>query len=139
MRARFLLGMFDPPGMVKYTQIPFSDNDSEEHRVAALEAARESMVLLKNTGVLPLDPNVKSIAVIGPLANDVHALLGNYHGTASRVTTALNGIKRVFPNSRISFAPGTTFVTDSSVPIPPAMLTTEEGEPGLKGEYFKRG
>jgi beta-glucosidase len=137
MRARFQLGMFDPPSMVKYAQIPLSENDSEEHRVAALKVARESMVLLKNAGVLPLEPNVKSIAVIGPLADDVHALLGNYHGTASRVTTALDGIKKVFPNTKISFALGTTFVTDSSVPIPPAMLTTEEGEPGLKAEYFK--
>jgi beta-glucosidase len=66
-KARFLLGMFDPPERVPYAQIPYSVNDSPEHRELALQMARESLVLLKNkNGLLPLSKNLKSIAVIGP-------------------------------------------------------------------------
>jgi len=137
MRARFELGMFDPPEMVKYAQIPFSENDSEVHRALALKTACESMVLLKNDGVLPLKPTVKSIAVVGPLADLVRPLLGNYNGTPSRLTTALDGIRKQFPGAQITFAPGTQFLRGTSVPVPSSVLTTEDGEPGLKAEYFK--
>src|SRR5262249_7222957 len=77
--ARFRLGMFDPPEMVPYARIPFSANDSAEHRQLALEAARKSIVLLKNeNNTLPLRRDLKSIAVIGPNADQVPVLLGNY-------------------------------------------------------------
>src|SRR5437868_1768591 len=89
--ARFRLGMFDPPEMVKYAQIPESEIDSEAHRQLALRTARESIVLLKNDGVLPLGAATKKIAVVGPLAESVHVLEGNYNGTPSRATTALGG------------------------------------------------
>src|SRR6266511_2080231 len=92
--ARFRLGMFDPPEMVPYAQIPFSANDSAAHRQLSLEAARESIVLLKNeNNMLPLRKELKSIAVIGPNADDVQVLLGNYNGQASRATTPLAGIR----------------------------------------------
>src|ERR671912_662289 len=82
--ARFRLGMFDPPGMVRYAQIPFSANDAPAHRALALEAARESVVLLKNEkNTLPLRRDLNSIAVIGPNADDVQVLLGNYNGQPS--------------------------------------------------------
>ncbi len=91
--ARFRLGMFDPPTMVPYAQIPYEVNDCEEHRQLALQVARESMVLLKNQGhFLPL-VGVKSIAVIGPNAHDKEVLLGNYNGTPSRSVTPLEGIR----------------------------------------------
>jgi len=91
--ARFRLGMFDPPTMVPYAQIPYEVNDCEEHRQLALQVARESMVLLKNQGrFLPL-VGVKSIAVIGPNAHDKEVLLGNYNGTPSRSVTPLEGIQ----------------------------------------------
>ena len=87
------LGMFDPPETVPYTQIPYSVNDSEEHRALALEVARESMVLLKNDrGALPLQAGLK-IAVIGPNADDAEVLVGNYSGTPSRSVTPLQGIR----------------------------------------------
>ena len=87
--------MFDPPEMVPYSKIPFSANDSPEHRQLALDAARESIVLLKNeNNTLPLRKNLKSIAVIGPNADEVQVLLGNYNGQPSRATTPLAGIRQ---------------------------------------------
>ena len=91
--ARFRLGMFDPPEMVPYAQIPMAVNDCAEHRRLALQAARESIVLLKNDGVLPLASSVTSIAVIGPNADEVEPLLGNYNGTPSSAVTPLAGIR----------------------------------------------
>src|SRR5215475_5123471 len=78
--ARFKLGMFDPPERVPFSKIPYSEVDSEAHRKIALEAARKSIVLLKNDGTLPLKASVKRIAVIGPAADDPEAMLGNYNG-----------------------------------------------------------
>ena len=92
---RFKLGMFDPPEMVPYAKIPIEVNDSEAHRAMALQTARESIVLLKNAdGILPLDKaNIKTIAVIGPNADDDLVLLGNYFGLPSRSVTPLQGIR----------------------------------------------
>ncbi|MGA8579780.1 MAG: glycoside hydrolase family 3 N-terminal domain-containing protein, partial [Bryobacteraceae bacterium] len=95
LTIRFRLGMFDPPSMVKYAQIPYSVNDSPAHRQLALESARESIVLLKNEGhALPLAKTLKTIAVIGPNADDEGALVGNYNGTPSAPVTPLAGIRR---------------------------------------------
>lgn len=135
LTARFRLGMFDPDSMVKYAQTPDSANDTAEHRELAHKLARESMVLLKNDGVLPLSPDVKKILVVGPLADSTRVLEGNYHGTASRYTTALDGIREQFPGAQVVFEPGTNFLRNP-VPVPASMLT-HEGEPGLKGEYFE--
>lgn len=104
--ARFRLGQFDPVGMVRYAQTPDSETDSEAHRALALKAARESMVLLKNDGVLPLSPSLKRTAVIGPSAESSRVLLGNYSGASSRVTTALDGIRKIFPTAQVIYAPG---------------------------------
>ena len=94
-RARMLLGMFDPEERVPYASIPYEVNDSESHRALSLEAARESIVLLKNRGAtLPLSRDVKSIAVIGPNADDPQVLLANYFGIPSRSVTPLEGIRR---------------------------------------------
>jgi beta-glucosidase len=136
MRARFLLGMFDPPEMVKYAQTPLSENDSEAHRTLALKAARETMVLLKNDGVLPLAAGTKKIAVVGPLADSLQALEGNYNGVPSRWTTPLDGIRKQFPKAEVTFAPGTYFLRNG-LPVPGSALTTPDGKPGILGEYFK--
>ncbi len=133
--ARMKLGMFDPPEMVKYAQTPDSELDSEAHRQLALQAARETMVLLKNNGVLPLKPRFKRIAVVGPLADQIGVLQGNYFGTPSRATTALAGIRKQFPHAKITFAPGTNFLRPVD-PIPASYLSTEDGRQGLKAEYF---
>ncbi len=93
--ARFRLGMFDPKEQVPYAQIPISVNDCEAHRELARQAARESIVLLKNENrLLPFGESIRSLAVIGPNADDVEALLGNYNGTPSHAVTHLEGIRR---------------------------------------------
>lgn len=136
--ARFRLGMFDPPEMVPYSKIPFSANDSPEHRQLALDAARKSIVLLKNeNNTLPLRKNLKSIAVIGPNADEIQVLLGNYNGQPSRATTPLAGIRqRVSSQTKVLYALGTTLTEVSVVPVPASALRGPEGESGLKAEYF---
>jgi beta-glucosidase len=133
--ARMRLGMFDPPEMVPYTKTPDSEIDSAPHRELALKTARESMVLLKNDGALPLAPGIKKILVVGPLAESTQVLHGNYSGTASHAVTALEGIRKQFSGARVSFQPGTDFLREHPV-IPTSMLSTDDGKPGLKGEYF---
>jgi beta-glucosidase len=133
--ARFRLGMFDPPEMVKYAQTPDSEIDSEAHRALALKAARESIVLLKNDGALPLSADVRKIAVFGPLAESVLVLHGNYSGTASHAVTALEGIQAQFTSAQVTFSPGMNFLRQQTV-IPNSALSTETGEAGLKAEYF---
>jgi beta-glucosidase len=133
--ARMRLGMFDPPDKVPYAQTPDSEIDSAAHRELALKAARESMVLLKNDGALPFAPGVKNILVVGPLAESVQVLHGNYSGTASHATTALEGIRKQFAAAHVSYAPGTNFLRAESV-IPTSALSTSDGKPGLQGEYF---
>jgi beta-glucosidase len=136
MTARFKLGMFDPPADVPYAQIALIENDSAAHRELAARAARESIVLLKNDGTLPLKAGVDNIAVVGPLADQVSVLEGNYHGLPSRATTILQGIQKQFPNARVSFDPGTIFLRGGDLPIPPSVFTTNNGQPGLNAEYF---
>jgi beta-glucosidase len=133
--ARMRLGMFDPPDKVPYGQTPESEIDSAPHRELALKIARESMVLLKNDGVLPLSTNTKKILVVGPLAESTSVLHGNYSGTASHAVTALEGIRKQFAGSQVTYKPGTNFLREPPV-IPTGMLSTDDGKPGLKGEYF---
>src|SRR5271157_879320 len=136
MRARMRLGMFDPPEMVKYAQTPFRENDSEAHRQLSLKIARETMVLLRNDGILPLNPTVTKIAVVGPLADSPTVLLGNYNGIPSRSTTVLDGIRQQFTGATVTFAPGTAFLRGGKA-VPGSALSTPDGHPGLKGEYFQ--
>jgi beta-glucosidase len=111
MRTRFRLGMFDPPEMVKYAQIPYSENDSAAHRALSLRAARESIVLLKNSNdTLPLKKDLKTLAVIGPNADAPAVLLGNYNGTPSKSVTPLEGVRaRVSAATRVLYAQGTQY------------------------------
>ncbi len=134
--ARMRLGMFDPPSTVPYANTPDSEIDSAPHRQLALKTAQESMVLLKNDGVLPLGSSTKKkILVVGPLAESVQVLHGNYAGTASHAVTALEGIRKQFSVAQVSYEPGTNFLREHPV-IPTSALSTEDGKPGLKGEYF---
>ena len=133
--ARMRLGMFDPPEKVPYAQTPESEIDSAPHRELALKMARESMVLLKNDGVLPLAASAKKILVVGPLADQTGVLHGNYSGTASHAVTALEGIRKQFAEAQISYEAGTDFLREHPV-IPTSVLSTDDGKPGLKGEYF---
>ncbi len=107
LRARFQLGMFDPPEMVPYAQIPVDVIDCQEHRDLALEMARQSILLLKNDGLLPLKKDLRCVAVIGPNADSQDALLGNYAGTPSKAYTVLEGLKdRLGDGVRVAYAKG---------------------------------
>jgi len=133
--ARVKLGMFDPPEMVPYSKIDEKELDSAGNRELARKLANESMVLLKNDGVLPLKAGVKKIAVIGPLADQSSVLLGNYNGHPTKIVTVLEGLKAEFPGAEIKFVPGTRFLRDDGDVVPTAWLTTADGKPGLKAEY----
>jgi beta-glucosidase len=136
MVARFKLGMFDPPERVPFSKIPYSENDSAEHRKLALEAARKAIVLLKNDGTLPLKPGRK-IAVIGPSADDAVALLGNYNGFSSHHVTPLEGLWKQFGAEQVRFAMGAAYTEKSHVPLDAQLLTPPGGEGrGLLVEYF---
>ena len=142
--ARFRLGMFDPAEQVPFARIPYEINDSTEHRALALRAARESIVLLKNDGLLPLAKELKSVAVIGPGADDLAVLLGNYCGTPSHAVTPLEGIRRkVSPETIVYTAQGCEIA--AGVPplcaVPAACLrppadSVGHALQGLAGAYY---
>lgn len=106
--ARFRLGMFDPPARVTYASILPAQNNTASNRKLAREVALQSIVLLKNrNGILPFSKKVKSIAVIGPYANDTSVLLGNYNGIPSQPVTLLEGLRRNAPKgTRLSYSRG---------------------------------
>jgi beta-glucosidase len=139
MRTRFRLGLFDPPEMVPYARIPYSENDSPAHRALALKAARESVVLLKNdNNTLPLRKDLKTVAVIGPNADAPDVLLGNYNGQPSKSVTPLEGVReKVSPATKVLYAagmypPGVNVETIAAA----AFEQGGGGVAGLKGEYF---
>ncbi|HEX8774144.1 MAG TPA: glycoside hydrolase family 3 C-terminal domain-containing protein [Pyrinomonadaceae bacterium] len=140
LEARFRLGMFDPPEMVPFSRIPFEVNDSAAHRELALRAARESIVLLKNeNNILPFRKETKTIAVIGPNADSLGVLLGNYNGIPSKWVTPLEGIRRkASPRTKVLYALGTTLTDEFVVPVPSSALftTADKSTQGFKGEYF---
>jgi beta-glucosidase len=139
--ARMRLGMFDPPERVPYNNIQYSENDSPAHRELALQAARESIVLLKNEKhILPLNQDVRSIAVIGPAADDLDTMLANYHGTPSSIVTPLDGMQRQFgAKTIIRFALGSTFSSGSTALVPGSPVqsaTLASPSNGFLAEYY---
>ena len=138
-RARFKLGMFDPPQSFAYGRIPFSEVNSPEHRALSLQAARESMVLLKNENhILPLNSQrIHSIAVVGPEAELIQSLQGNYNGPPPSPVYPLNGIEKRFASAKVHYAQGSTLVEGFALPIGHTALHPTHGSgDGLTGEYF---
>ncbi len=111
--TRFRLGLFDPAAQVPYSSYTLQDNDLPAHDQVALELARQSIVLLKNSGILPLDRSkVKQIAVIGPNGDSRSMLEGNYHGSASAPISILDGIRRIAgAEIKITYALGSPITT----------------------------
>ena len=137
--ARFRLGIFDPAERVPWSKLTMADNDTPAHRQLALEAARKSIVVLKNDrNTLPLKPSVKTIAVIGPNADSLSVLLGNYNGNPSSYTTILEGIRKRFRGAKILTARGAPVTETSAVVVPSEHLRTggANSQPGLNAEYF---
>ena len=135
--ARFELGLFDDQAKVKYAQIPFSEDDSSEHRKLALEAASKSIVLLKNDGVLPLKKTM-TVAVVGPNAASLTAIEGNYNAVPSHPVLPLAGMESIFGAAHVRYAQGSPYVSELSLPVPRTAFHPTKGDPrfGLKGEYF---
>jgi beta-glucosidase len=138
--ARIRMGMFDPPEAVAFNRIPFSENDSIRHRELALKAARETMVLLKNQdGMLPLKSSVKTIAVVGPNADSLAGLEGNYNGVPSHPVYPVEGIRKVFEGkAKVLYSQGAPYLKELPVPVPRTVFHTPGDAPreGLKAEYF---
>ncbi len=144
--ARMRLGMFDPPERVAYARIPYSANESKEHDQLARRAAQGAIVLLKNDGLLPLSKaKLPTVAVVGPNADEIMTLLGNYYGTPSRPVTMLAGIRNALgTGTKVLYARGADLVEGRLDPraapviesdvLSPAPGSTERG---LRGEYFR--
>ena len=133
--ARFKLGMFDDEKNVPYASISPDVVDCDEHRNIALEAAKKSVVLLKNEGrMLPLSKSIKSIAVIGPNAASKDVLLGNYNGTPSKFVTVLDGIRnKLSRTTKLYYAEGcdltkTKYNPWSEYPISEALIQAAKAD-----------
>lgn len=146
MLARMKLGMFDPPERVPYAQISYSVNDCEKHDEVALAMAQKSMTLLKNDRILPLDKSkIKTIAVVGPNADSIPALLGNYNGTPSKPITVLEGIRRAVGDEvQVLYSMGCPLaegVGQTAFPVIDSryLFTSDKSGKqvhGLRGEYY---
>jgi len=138
--ARFKLGMFDPGEIVPYSQIPFFVNCSDYNNTLSREAANKSIVLLKNSkNMLPLSKAIKTIAVVGPNADNFESLIGNYNGVPKDPVTILKGItNKVTPDTKIIYAEGSDLAEGihNLSPIPSRYLLTPDGIQGALGEYF---
>ena len=136
--ARMKLGMFDPPEMVKYAQIPFDVLDSEKNKQLAKEVALESMVLLKNeNNILPLNKNIGTVAVIGPNSDQAFVLLGNYNGEPSDPITPLRGIKEKLAGiSEVLYAQGSNWAAGMQGNKPEDELKREALEAAKKADVI---
>ena len=138
LKGWFELGMLDPKSSVHWNKIPYSVVDSDEHKKQALKMAQKSIVLMKNEkNILPLNKNIKKIAVVGPNADDGLMQLGNYNGTPSSTVTILDGIKTKFPNAEIIYEKGCEVADPSSkTSLYHNFMSQKNGEKGMKVEFF---
>ncbi|HVS96800.1 MAG TPA: glycoside hydrolase family 3 C-terminal domain-containing protein [Puia sp.] len=136
--ARFRLGMFDPPDRVKYASIPYSVVDSKQNRELALDAARRSIVLLKNENhTLPLKKDIGTVAVIGPNADQWQMLLGNYNGLPSKAYTPLEGIRDRLGAAHVLYAQGSPLAEGLPAFVKvPAEVLSHGNEKGLHADYY---
>jgi len=134
--GRVQLGMFDL--QPAFAGIRAADVDTPAHRAVAMKMARESMVLLKNDGLLPLKSEPKTIAVIGPNADSDDALVGNYNGQPSNPVTVLAGIRARYPAAKVLYAEGSGLAGPAEPPVPADAFCVDAAcrTPGLNAEHF---
>jgi beta-glucosidase len=140
--ARMRLGLFDSAHDQPYAKIPFSDDRAPAHLALSLKAADESMVLLKNDGILPLSAGkYRKIAVIGPNAASLSALEGNYNAVPRDPEMPIDALRKVFVGSTVTYAEGAPYADGVALPVPRTMLHPSAGstEEGLRAEYFVGG
>ncbi|OGJ92406.1 MAG: hypothetical protein A2487_04855 [Candidatus Raymondbacteria bacterium RifOxyC12_full_50_8] len=133
LTARFKLGMFDPPEMVPYASIPTSIRDCSEHRQLARTAGQESIVLLKNANnLLPLSKNLRSIAVIGPNANEYVLMRGNYYwAPGPRAYSPYEGIQSKLPLATVTYVQGCTRTGTSTTGFAEAIALAESSDAAI--------
>ena len=137
--ARMKLGMFDPDSRVPFSKIPYSTVGSARSREQSIEMARKSIVLLKNENqLLPLKKNIKTIAVVGPNADNPTCLLANYNGSPAYITTPLEGIRRKLgKQTKVIYHQAVSLTGDSiSIPVDLGNVLKADGKTGFKAEYF---
>ena len=141
--ARIRLGLFDPPSSVPYARIPFSANRAPQNLALSQKSAEEAMVLLKNDGVLPLQPGkYKTVAVIGPNAASLSALEGNYNAIPKDPQMPVDALRAALQDAHVIYSQGAPYADGLAMPVPSTMLRptiearSSEQEGGLKGEYF---
>ena len=134
MTARIRMGLIDGGA---YDAIPASAINASSHRALALRAAEEAIVLLKNDGTLPLK-GTERIAVIGPNADLLQSIEGNYTGSPVDPSLPLNAMREAFGATHVAYAPGATLAGGMRTPVPEIYLkpSTDSTEQGLKAEYF---
>ena len=134
LEGRFDLGEMDDPALVPWSKIPYSVMDSKAHRQLSLDMARQSIVLLQNKqNMLPLKKNNERIAVIGPNADNVPMMWGNYNGTPNRTVTILDGIRAKHKN--VKYIKGCD-LTDTMVVDPLFDACMIAGKRGLRGTFW---
>ncbi len=128
----------DLPGIrpLNTTSASPADVGTDEHGATALHAAEESLVLLKNNGILPLSAGDLRVAVIGPFGDATRVLRGNYSGTISAPpVSVVEGLRRAMPGAAVTYVPFGESFTDGD-PVPESALQTEDGQPGLMARYY---
>ncbi|WP_313381798.1 beta-glucosidase [Proteiniphilum saccharofermentans] len=138
LRGWFELGMLDPADRVPWSNLPYSVVDSPDHREQAVKVARESMVLLKNDNeTLPLNKNIKKIAILGPNAADSVMLWGNYNGIPSSTVTIAEGIRRKLPLAEIIYDKGCDLVDPwTRTSLYDNLKSAPQGEKGLDVRFY---
>ncbi len=132
LRLKYRLGLFDKPYRVGNAAQVQAVTLSPANRTAAREVARESIVLLKNdANTLPLSKNIRTLAVIGALAADSDATIGNWSamGRGQDAVSVLTGIKRaVSPNTRVVYARGASPMNDDTTSIAEAVRVARDAD-----------
>ncbi len=134
LEGRFDLGEMDDPSLVEWSKIQYSAMSTKESAQKSLDMARQTIVLLKNDGVLPLKANAEKIAVIGPNADNMTMMWGNYNGTPNHPVTILQGIRA--RQKKMSYFKGCDLTNDLVMDSRLATECSAAGRRGLKGTFW---